>query len=460
MHLSRHNILLPVNEEGKYILLNGLSSAMDIVDRELVKTLEKVKNGYDQVDTDILAELKKRGYVFDTVEQEDNLLNFRLREYEKRIENSPPAFYLYPTYACNLRCSYCFQDHSARKGDLIDEETLTSAFCAMDSLLKESPSKRVPYFVLFGGEPLLKRKKQFAVIEKILQESNNRGWKPKVVSNGVDLEHYVDLLASYNLLYVQVTIDGPEHIHNKRRCSPTYKNSFNKILQGVQKAVDKGIRIAIRINVDAENIFSLPELANVFMERGWEKERRIIAYIAPMRDISCMEYAHRLPEPVALHHIFALYRNYGEMRVIQLLGWVGAEIFREVLNSGRFLPPNFKFCDANMSRYCLDLNGDIYTCINSTGVEEYKVGRFTPKLEIDEKALKRWRNRSVLQIPHCSRCEFALVCGGGCSKLANEKLGDLYQPLCNDIADVLKESAQYYYSLLKEKTENEKKCLK
>lgn len=454
MHLSRYNLLLPVEEEGIYVLVNCLSSAMDIVDDEVVETLEEIRSGLTVSDTE-LAALKRRGYVYDTAEQEDDYLKRRFEEYEKVIRRSAPVFYLYPTYACNLRCSYCFQDHSARKAAVIDDECLQSAFDGMEYLLEKSLSKELPYFVLFGGEPLLKRKKQFDLIEKVLQEANDRGWKPKIVSNGVDLEFYTDMLSSYTLEYIQVTVDGPEHIHNKRRISPRLKGTFTPIIQGVQKAVDNKMKVAIRINVDAENIPHLPELAQFFIKKGWEKEQLVVPYMAPMRDISCMEYKHLLPEHVALHHIYNLYRNYDEMRVIKLIGWIGAEIFREVTASGRLPSPQFKFCGGNMTRYCFDLHGGIYTCINSTGIEEYKLGTFHPTLEIDTESLEEWRNRSIMHIPECTTCRLALVCGGGCSKLACDKKGNINLPFCTDVEEVLQESAKYYYLFLKKMTEGE-----
>lgn len=455
MHLSRYNVLLPVDEEKMYVLMNNLSSAMDIIDDEVVNILKSLERGEDVSDTETLSALKRKGYVYETEEHENAFMNYRFREYEKKIKMSFPVFYLYPTYACNLRCSYCFQDHSALKAAVIDDECLKAAFETMDYLQAESPSKELPYFVIFGGEPLLKRKKQYEVIEKILRESNNRGWKPKIVSNGVDLEFYTQMLSSYKLEYIQVTVDGPEAVHNKRRISPQSGGTFAPIIRGVQKAVDNRIKVAIRINVDAENISLLPELGQFFIDQGWEGNKLIVPYLAPMRDISCMEYGHRLPEHAALHHIYNLYRNFTEMRVIHLVGWVGAEIFRKVLETGHLPSPQFKFCGGNMTRYCFDLNGDIYTCVDSAGVEEYKVGRFVPTLAIDEKALEAWRNRSIMQIPRCTTCKLAFVCGGGCTKLACEKEGDIARPFCTDVEDVLHESARFYYPHLKKRAEGE-----
>lgn len=455
MHLSRYNILLPVDEEGVYILMNNLSSAMDIIDDEVIDILKNLEQGTKVSDVETVTALKRKGYVFETEEREDIFLNGRFKQYEEKIKMSFPVFYLYPTYACNLRCSYCFQDHSALKAAVISDECLQSAFETMDYLAEESPSKETPYFVIFGGEPLLKRKKQVEVIEKILQESNDRGWKPKIVSNGVDLEFYTDLLSKYNLEYIQVTVDGPESIHNRRRVSPTSKGTFAPIIRGTQKAVDNGIKVAIRINVDAENISSLPELAQFFIDQGWEGEKLIVPYMAPMRDISCMEYEHRLPEHVALHRIYDLYRNHSEMGVIHLVGWVGAEVFRKVLETGQLPSPQFKFCGGNMTRYCFDLNGDIYTCVDSAGIPEYRVGQFHPTLDIDEEVLGEWRTRTILEIPECKHCNLAMVCGGGCTKLACEKMGGLHSPFCTDVKEVLQESARYYYPFLKEKAEGE-----
>lgn len=453
MYVSRYNIVLPVDEEGVFILMNCLSSAMDIVDSDVVETLENVAKGNDNYDTETVAQLRRRGYLHNEEEDEERYLNSRFKEYEDRIGKSSPVFYLYPTYACNLRCSYCFQDHDTLRATVMDNNCLQSAFESMDYLVRESPSQGAPYFVLFGGEPLLKRKSQISIIREVLEHCSYRSWKPKIVSNGVELDFYTDILASFDLEYIQVTIDGPETIHNRRRISPHHKGTFLRIIRGVQKAVDNGMKVAIRINVDAENIPFLPELARFFIEKGWEDEKLIVPYMAAMRDISCMEYAHRLPEHEALHRIYELYKKNGEMRVIKLIGWVGVEVFRQVLSSGHLPSPQFKFCGASMTRYCFDPYGDIYTCIDSAGIEKCKVGTFYPIFHLDKESLEQWRNRSIMQLAGCSCCKLALVCGGGCPKLALDKRGSLSLPFCSDVEEILRESARYYYPFLKKVVE-------
>ncbi len=454
MHKSRYNIILPVNKEKSYILMNNLTSAMDIVDQEVVDFLTGADTLKSAGQANVLEDLTRRGYVFESEEEEKKLIDIRFNDYETRMNKSTPVFYIIPTYACNLRCSYCFQDHAAKNAVFMDDECLASAFKTMDELFNKAELKGDPYFVIFGGEPLLKGKRPYRLISKILEEANNRGWKPKIVSNGVELEHYADLLSTFQINYIQVTVDGPESIHNKRRISPKMKETYTRILKGVQKTIDKGVKVAVRINVDDQNLPFLPELAKDIIARGWDKHGYFKIYMAPMRDISCMEYSYLLPEHIAVKRIFELFRNYQEMHVIELLGWVGVELFREVLRSGRLPSPQFKFCGASMYRYCFDLHGDIYTCLNCAGVEQQKVGTFHRALAIKGDAMNSWRKRSIVNMPECCKCKLAFVCGGGCPKLAIEKKNDINQPFCNYVEEVLMESAQYYYPFLENKADS------
>lgn len=427
---------------------------MDIVDQEVVDFLHAVDNGKSPEQANILEGLMRRGYIFASEEEEKKFIDIRFNDYETRMNKATPVIYIIPTYACNLRCSYCFQDHAAKNVVFMDDECLASAFKAMDELFDKAELKSEPYFVIFGGEPLLKGKKPYRLIAKILEEANNRGWKPKIVSNGVELAHYADLLSTFQTNYVQVTVDGPEAIHNKRRISPKMRETYTQILKGVEKAIDKCVKVAVRINVDDQNLAFLPELAKDIIARGWDKNEYFKIYMAPMRDISCMEYSYLLPEHIAVKRIFELYRNHQEMHVIELLGWVGVELFREVLRSGRLPSPQFKFCGASMNRFCFDLHGDIYTCLNCAGVEQHKVGTFHPGFAIDDDALNSWRKRSIVNMPECYECKLAFVCGGGCPKLAIEKKNDINQPFCNYVEEVLVESAQYYFPRLENKADS------
>lgn len=69
---------------------------------------------------------------------------------------------------------------------------------------------------LYGGEPLQKR--LYEMIEYILEIGSSYGYRFIIMTNAIDLNHYLPLLESYRdlIALIQTTIDGPKEIHDKK----------------------------------------------------------------------------------------------------------------------------------------------------------------------------------------------------------------------------------------------------
>ena len=74
MHLSKR---LVSQQYGKsqWILLNTLTGAVDVIDKDGHEHLRKIKEGdFSTANGDFVKILKKRGYLFENESEEDNLL--------------------------------------------------------------------------------------------------------------------------------------------------------------------------------------------------------------------------------------------------------------------------------------------------------------------------------------------------------------------------------------------------
>jgi radical SAM protein with 4Fe4S-binding SPASM domain len=56
--------------------------------------------------------------------------------------------------------------------------------------------------------------------------------------------------------------------------------------------------------------------------------------------------------------------------------------------------------------------------MNCSEAAGFRFGNIHPALELDETMFKTWMDRSVLSLEACADCAFALICRGGCSRLA------------------------------------------
>ena len=107
---------------------------------------------------------------------------------------------------------------------------------------------------LSGGEPLLLR--NYELIDSILKFASERNYPVGIVTNGTNLPQSSPLLEKYrdSIGNVQITIDGPAPIHNKRRKFVSGEGTFEKIVKGVDLFLDLGIPTVMRVNVDLDKM--------------------------------------------------------------------------------------------------------------------------------------------------------------------------------------------------------------
>jgi uncharacterized protein len=388
--------------------------------------------------------LLRRGYLT-MLTREEELTRFRMLADEMHSQASAPSYVLMPTYDCNLRCFYCFQDHMRTKPDfayLLKRMTpamVDRIFDAMPQI--EALHGIVPEnhytrpITLFGGEPLLRENRD--LIEHILDRALEGGTKMcSVVTNATDLDAYEDLLGS-RISPLQITIDGPPEEHDKRRVYADGRGSFDRIIANITRALDCGATVQVRLNVDRGNIGQLPAVAQVFVDQGWEERPGFSAYatvIAASNDKTDRDRTFsswELDQELAIMH-----ETQPVMRVItpkdSNIRQRATAVFARQMNGSL----HASFCSAHSGMYVIDRFGDMYACWERTGNSKIRIGRIRPDSTIDmnQPMANLWRNRSVTSNPVCRQCRYALYCGGGCAVLAEGRKGRIDANYCDGYA--------------------------
>lgn len=443
MHVSRHNVLVDIEGHTEKILMNPLSQSMDVVDGEegeLVSLL-RGEGSLECLENSDLDYLLERGYLFTSAEEEAHLLEQVIQEDDQ--EKYPVDFLLYPTFHCNFRCVYCFQEDFSIKYSFISEKYVDKAFKAMDSIVEDLQVESVPLLYLFGGEPLLKGKRARKTIQYVLSQARNNGYRTAVVTNGSNVSYYSDMLKQHTVEFIQITLDGPKHIHDSRRIYANGKGTFDDIAKGIESIIDSEMRILIRMNLDSQNIDYIPEFADFVLDSGWKRDN-VTVFVGPYRDLLCRSYEHQLPEHVMLKRMFSFYEENPRTAVIGLMAWPGADLIMHFLKTRELPPPRISYCIANYGRFGFDAEGYVYACGNAAGKKEYAIGRYYPTFTIDSDKASIWRKRRFVTMPACQKCAIALLCGGGCTLQSLLK----YQgknPFCPEILENLKVAAAYYF---------------
>jgi uncharacterized protein len=443
MKMSRYTLPLKIDED-EYLLINARTGAFDLVDKDVIGLLQ----GTALSENNSMVEfLKERGHLTDLGPADElKLIEDMYQEYT----TSHHQFYYHmiiPTYNCNLACTYCFLSDLLSKGKewlttVLDDSHIDKIFEVITGI-DGSNRRRI---TLYGGEPLLPKNK--SLIEKILKRGKEHGYAFTVLTNGVSLYDFLDVFRKYPIYLVQVTIDGPREIHDTRRVRKNGSGTFEDIVRGVDAALKAGINVMLRTNLDKVNLELLPQIMAFYREKGWSENPRIKMHFSPVFQKSCNPYESYMPRREVYESVVSQAMDNPEMAQLSFKDMRGVELFEDVFIKGELGSPRFSYCEANQGRLIYDSFGDIYVCPEHVGTDSIKVGTYYPELMWNE-TYAAWRERTILTIPECRECRYALFCGGGCSYEALERFGTLYKPVCYDYREIFSMVIPYLYKSLR-----------
>jgi uncharacterized protein len=459
MYVSKINQYFDTPEPGSKMIMNLLSGSMDIVDEEMFHFLSSNREqGEFQPggnNKDALMKCLERGYIYNDRQEEEKKLMETAKTWDESVKHRAESYTIYPNFTCNLQCVYCFENQvSKSKAGVMSPEMLTAMMNAMDIIHQGHHSNRRPLTTIFGGEPLLKSKKQIEFIEALLKELKKRNFRTAVITNGVELPHYSKILSDHGVEVVEVTIDGPKEIHDQRRIFPNGKGSFDKVVEGIESVIAQEIHTVVRVNIDNENIECLPDLADFILEKGWIGKKvhlhlHAIDAQGSENHIRCDRVG-----PEMLSKLFDMYNSNEKIKIFSFLHRA-VKFFEDLLHFSKLPFPRICYCGAVAgSKYSFDLYGNIFPCccMNCCALEEFNHGKFYPELKFNKEIVDKWRQRDVLNLSQCRDCPEVLLCGGGCTRVAlmsGESLED--GVFCPSHREEFQIALNYYYPMLKKK---------
>ncbi|MFL6260738.1 MAG: radical SAM protein [Thermoanaerobaculia bacterium] len=457
---------LPGNDH-EMLLVHGYTGAYDRVSREVAGYLrsrearrssrplygdwsaEPEPAAAGEVSDATIDLLQAQGYLTDLSPEEEETFFARLAEtLHRRALRQAPSYIFMPTYDCNLRCSYCYQDHMRSDCGFhhllrtMGRPMIDRIFAALPRIEErhglDPAAPRRRNIGLFGGEPLLAANRP--AVEHILMRAFEMGevdlW---AVTNGTELDAYRDLLGPAGIARLQITLDGPPAQHDARRLYADGSGSFERIARNITMALELDVGVSIRLNVDRGNLAQLPSIAAEIEARGWDARPGFSAYTSPVRGGNGKTEARDTLSSWELDRtLTAMREEHPALRVLARPDEGMRARSRSIFEAGGEVLPSLRpsFCGAHDRMYIFDPFGDIYACWERTGDRDVRVGHVTPEGEVElrEDQIQVWRGRTVASNPVCRRCRFALHCGGGCAVLALGKNGKFESNYCDGFA--------------------------
>jgi len=151
------------------------------------------------------------------------------------------------TERCNLRCKHCYQT-----GRAVDEmsfpevkEAIGEISETLDEWKEAYGVDYSPSFNVTGGEPLLRND-----LFGILSEIRKKGFDIYLLTNGILIDgKKAKELFNVGVKGVQVSIEGPEAIHEAIRGA----GSFASSLEGVRNLLDAGLLVTLNVTLSSMN---------------------------------------------------------------------------------------------------------------------------------------------------------------------------------------------------------------
>lgn len=303
------------------------------------------------------------------------------------------------SYKCNLRCVYCMQQNIHEVDKRMDPEERVAEW----KYLMELHDVDKLNVCLFGGEPFF----NISYIEQILKIANKEigDVAYSVVTNGTLIDQRVlNLINTYNINRIQITIDGPEATHNSRRVSNDI-NSFQESITNIHKILEQTqATIIINSVIDTANYDNIDESTDILVNEFkdyilCEKPRIIFNYGMECHPFGKSSYTkEHIPE------LKQYYRNY-------------LELFEKEIRKGiatTEIMPSPVCIAKEPNEILIAPNGDIYKCISALGVSEFKICDYNDIQHNKMLYIEKLVSFSNKTFESCVNCKYLALCNGGC----------------------------------------------
>ncbi len=340
-------------------------------------------------------------------------------------------FDLYTTRECNLNCKYCAQDKSSRQKAHYDLNHLKRYLSGFEG---------EKCIVFYGGEPLL----NIDFIIEVIHFFSSDNIKFGIQTNGTLLDRLTqEELSLFDM--IMISIDGCEVPHDKFRGRGTYRIVLNNV---------KNI-INYRNIIDLKNNQKTGEITNNTKVYARLTISDAIDYIdySIIGLMNCFDgiYWQTCDTDYALDTYIPFSESYNEQMCRVIDFWysslkAGVVMSLPIFNLiYRDLAMNLKCekvrCGANSTHFTIDIDGNIFPCVDSVFEQEYKIGHIS---ECDNS--RRHPNSTSCSI--CKRCAGCIVkdiCGGACwMDINNSEISREYAYVkCGNIVSIIKHIESY-----------------
>ena len=433
---SKYNFIWPIQGNNNLLVYNSFSNKFEEIigdKRHLLESSSIDLAALDVEDHITALNFIKKGFLIQDSYDELKVLRYYSSYY--KYDRDALSLTIAPTLACNFQCPYCYEKENTLKN--MTDEIQQAIF----KYIQESVQKTKKVLITwYGGEPLLMKDTVVNMSTGIsnLAAENNCECSFYMITNGYLLDEDLILkLKQFNFKGIQTTLDGPPHIHDKRRIvkgKGKNEGSFYKILENIKHLIKHDMKVYIRINVDQTNIDSIDELLDILASEGVTS-----AIVYPGQILAYTEACKSVEDSCVGTHEFANYFLEFNQKLME-------KGFSTDLTN-LWLRRKTNFCCADqINSFLIDCEGFMYKCWSQIGDKRNSVGNIMNlKSNRDEKMRHiQWLMWNPFDHEECRTCNILPLCMGGCPYLGINC--DEGKPQCINIKHNIEKIVKTHYS--------------
>lgn len=326
------------------------------------------------------------------------------------------AFSIQLTERCNLACRYCYVQRRSHP----DLEDCTFDFCERFVDFARRHAHGPVKITFFGGEPLLRPDLMRHTVAYAKRTADEEGALPiryHLVTNGTLLDDRIGDLIAAEKIGLEVSLDGPERVHDANRIGPDGAPSFHRVYGNLLRFVERhpGHPVDVfGVLTDPRALPWLQALCRALEVRTLTVNPVRLAPDGPHRD-GCRRIAKQAWDQRIDRHREAFLRGDpagdDEVRagMAALVGSVSATP-----------------CGAGIDATIVTRRGEIYPCPFFVGHPDQVIGHIDRGFDPERVRPFEARQRTVLK--SCRSCGARRVCVSGCAFDAYETSGRVDVP--------------------------------
>jgi uncharacterized protein len=316
---------------------------------------------------------------------------------------------LFPTSRCNLRCTYCY----AEGGRAGPELSWKQAKAAIDLVAENAGlAGRDGFAVAFhgGGEPTLAWEMLTQCVSYAKKLAGQLGLKVNVyaASNGLLSQEQRAFIAEH-FSGLNVSLDGPEDIHDRQRPRVNGGGSFALVLETVRFFERCRFPYGVRATVTSHSAKHLRRIVSFFRSECPSLRQ---LHVEPVWCCGrCQTSGERPPEDAEFTHHF-------------LEAWNEAQAggLRLVYSGARLDVVTNRFCAAAGDGFSVTPTGVVTSCFEVVDAEDSRAGLFhygrfdstTERYVFDHEKIAQLRLLTVDHLDRCRDCFCKWHCAGDC----------------------------------------------